>query len=317
MTTQKNEPIIAPMLGDASGGASSAGYHQIESFLKCPKRFQFDKVRGITTPRSGTPMHFAVGTLFHAGRARWFTSGFQAWDDCQEHINAAMKKALEEYKLPVPPATLGIVSEYMRQYVNHYVGQPHPKTVAAEYPVGPSEICGVTRTARLDDVSYYHEGGGRLWIGESKTTSDMNGTLTQYRMHGQPMLQVLLWRAAHNGAPILGDVAGVMLDITEKGYGGKPCRFHREPIEVTQHSLDWYAENLAKAVRDSQTIEWDSEVERRIASCTEMVGTKRVECPYHGLCRYGRDAGLSYVLADGTRLTDFVATEHQTKMPWE
>ena len=309
---------IAPMLGDASGGASSAGYHQIEAYLRCPKMYQLKMVRKIRTPLSGTPAYFAVGAMFHAARAVWFTSGFPAWADCADPIRAAIAKVEKEYTLPVPESAAKDAFRYAQEYVEHYSGRPHPKTVAAEYLLGPAGVGGEDRTARIDDVSYYSEGGGKLYIGESKTTStDIGTAVTEYTLHGQPMLQVLLWRAANQGRAQYGDVAGVMLDVVQKGYGGKHCQFARVPIEVTEHSLSWYSKALGEAVRQSKLVTWDSEVERRITSCSTMIGTRRCPCAYQSLCRFGRDAALEYVMEDGKRLTDFEADSERNVMPWE
>ncbi len=309
---------IAPMLGDASGGASSAGYHQIADYLSCPKKFQYAKVRGIRQPLTGTPAYFAVGSMFHAARAAWFTTGFRPWEECRERLTAAILEVEQHYELPVHPSAAKDATRYMEEYVEHYLGRPHPKPLAAEYPIGPSEVGGEERTARLDDVSYYDEGGGKLWIGESKTTStDIGGAVEEYTLHGQPMLQVLLWRASPQGAAMYGDVAGVMLDVLQKGYGGKRCTFARVPIEVTDLSLKWYERELGQAVRESKLITWDSEPQRRIASCTTMIGSRRVACPFRDLCRFGRDAALGYVTPDGKRLTDHEPEAGKERMPWE
>ena len=65
---------IEPWLGE--GGASTHGYHAIESYLVCPKEYQYDKVRKIRQPAAGTPDPFAIGSMLHAGRARWFANKF-------------------------------------------------------------------------------------------------------------------------------------------------------------------------------------------------------------------------------------------------
>lgn len=310
---------IAAFLGDASGGASAAGYHQIQAYLQCPKKFQLAKVRGVQVPMAGTPSYFAVGSMLHAARAVWFTSKFPAWEQCKDAIKDAISKVEAEYnaKLPVPPDAARDALRYAEEYVDHYLGLPHPKVVAAEYPLGPALVGGEDRTARIDDVSYYAEGGGKLYIGECKTTSTSpSAAITEYTLHGQPMLQVLLWRAAHQGREMYGDVAGVMLDVVQKGYSGKRCTFARIPIEVTEYSLQWYSRMLGAAVKASKLVTWDSDEDRRITSCTSMIGKGRIACQYQELCRFGRDAALSYVTADGNRLTDFEPTDDKKVMPW-
>jgi hypothetical protein len=78
----------------------------------------------------------------------------------------------------------------------------------------------------------------------------------------------------------------------------------------------WWARALSKAIREAREVTWDSEVDRRVTSCTEMSGSRRVACPYRDLCQHGRDAALQFVTADGNRLTDYEPREGQEKMPW-
>lgn len=312
-------PKIVASLGDASHGASSAGYHNIETYLKCPKRYQFDKVRGVRLPLSGTPTYFAVGAMFHAGRAAWFTSGFKTDTATWDYIKEQMAKCFHAYELPVPDSVHGEVQGYMEQYVEHYAMRPHPNVIGAEYELGPADIGdGEVRTARLDDVAFYPEAGGRLCVGECKTTgSDVATTVLQYELHGQPALQAMLWEAAIQGAHLHGSVTGVMLDVVQKGYKGKRCQFARKFIDVPPTVRTWWSKMLSKAVREARSVTWNSEVDRRITSCTEMSGSRRVACPYLELCKHGRDAALIYVTEDGKRLTEHEQTEGKERFPWE
>ena len=313
------DTTIHPTLGDATGGASAAGYHNIESYLKCPKRYQFDKVRGVRLPMSGTPTYFAVGAMVHAGRAAWFTSGFGTDEATLAHMHAEMDRVMAAYELPVPESAREEARRYIGEYVEHYAGRAHPKVIGAEYTLGPADVGdGEVRTARLDDIAFYPEMNGRLCVGEFKTTStDIATTVLQYKLHGQPILQAMLWRAAMQGAAMHGDVTGVMLDVMQKGYKGKRCQFARVFVEVTEHSRQWMSKLLARSIRDARAVTWDSDVERRVTSCTEMSGSRRVMCPYQPLCQHGRDAALEFVTADGARLTDFEPGEGRERMPWE
>ena len=287
------------------GGPSEYGYHQISSFLSCNKKFQYEKVRGIRKPMAQTPDHFAIGQLFHAGRAHWFAQRFDTSAEAFERCKAAMQKAAEENKLPVTIDAERTALRYLQEYIDHYSIRPLPDPIAAEYLVGPTELDGVgtLRTARLDDVSRYFEAGGKLCIGESKTTgADIGTTINEYTLHGQPMLQALLWELSSQGAAQFGPVDGVMLDIVQKGRGGERCKFARVVVPIKRRVLDWYRENLVKALRAAANVTWESSEPRRITSCTEMHGGARVACTYRDLCINGAEAAMDYVTTDGQYL---------------
>lgn len=313
---------IAPLLGE--GGPSAAGYHKVEAYMKCPKRHQYAMVRGIRLPMRETPAYFAVGSCVHAGRSNWLARGCGLDVETWGFMEKAVDKVLTDYEatgLPVAKVAREDSLRYLREYVDHWSMRPKPNVIATEYPVGPVTLFDGTdevRTARVDDISFYPEGNNQLYIGECKTTStDIGTAVLQYQLHGQPMLQKLLWDRARGGADLHGPVAGVMLDVIQKGYGGKKCQFARRPIEVTDIQLAWFAKSMAKIVAESKLVTWDSEVERRVSSCTEMVGTRRVACPFQSLCMHGRSAGLEFVTEDGKRLTEFQPTEERKAMPWE
>lgn len=307
-----SDPQFPAIVGDGDSGASAKGWHRIESYFICPKRYQFEQVRRITKPRSGRPPYFLVGSMVHAGRAAWLTG---------QDVAAALRKTVEaseaETGVPTHPDVIRLAQTYVDQYIDFWSLRPKPKTVATEYtvmadledfhrPGGDTDWS--TRTARLDDVSYYPEGGGKLWLGECKTTStDIGTTVLEYQQHGQPMLQQLLWERAANGEALFGKVAGVMLDVVKKGYDGRKSEFARIPLEFTEHQLDWFQVELLKALEHAETMEWEDRwIDRNIANCSRMIGNRRVACPYAELCKYGRDAELEYCFEGGGRLSDVV-----------
>lgn len=291
------------------GGPSEFGYHQIASYLSCPKKFQMEKVRHIEKAGAvKTPIHFAVGSLFHAMRANWFANRFDLSDETWNRMKRAAQKAAEEYELPVDIEAERLALRYMQEYMDHYSVQPLPDPVAAEYLLGPTCLeegdLRTQRTARLDDVSRYNEAGGRLCIGESKTTgTDIGTTINEYVLHGQPMLQALLWELAPQGAALYGPAEGVMLDIVAKGRGGERCKFQRVFVPLTRRSLDWYRANLVRALRAAANVTYESNEERRITSCTEMRGGARVACQFRELCVHGEEAASEYMV-DGQFLQD-------------
>lgn len=309
-------------VGEAQG-ATAAGWHKIESGFRCEQEYQYEHVRKIRIPEVKTPDHFAIGIGFHAGRARWFALNFKTGVDAQRSIEEAVQKAFEEQKLPVTIEAKRQTLNYLDQYVAHWSMRPLPKPVAAEYFIGPapfdpSDPLFMHRTARLDDVSHYVENGNALCIGESKTTStSIQDCVTQYTLHGQPMLQYVLWRVAQQGEATHGPVAGIMLDITKKGYGKEKCEFARQFVPVTARSADWYVRSLRTKLRRLADITWDSHVERNISACTRMAGRMRIACPYRDLCVHGRSASIKFVLENGDSLVRWRPSETQQVAPWE
>lgn len=319
MNENENKEVL---LGDASGGATSAGYHHIESFLRCAKEFQYAQVRGIHEPRAQVPDHFAVGQLFHAGRARWFSLRHALGADAWAKIQDAVKAAAVENKLPVSLNAEQRALALLNEYVDFWSKRPKPDPVAAEYFIGPSELVPgdptSARTARLDDVSHYPESGGKLALGESKTTStDVGDTINQYTLHGQPLLQIALWKMAPQGEAMHGPVAGVVLDVVKKPYGKDRCKFAREFIPVNDRVVAWFVKNLQRSLREASQITWDTDAPRNISACTRMVGRMRAPCPYRELCRFGRSASVKYVLRDGKSLLTWKPKPGETVPPWE
>lgn len=217
----------------------------------------------------------------------------------------------------------------MTQYIEHWKNQPKPLVIGAEYPIGPAEVAaGLTRTARLDDVSKYVEGSYELFIGEAKTTS---GTISQlvdeYEINGQTMLQVLLWDLASEGRSKHGPIRGVMLDAVGKpGRKRDGLEFARIPIFITDFQLAWFKASLIKELTEAKAIQekgWDASVvpglaERNPKACMrEVSGAYVVKCKMWELCKFGRSASGNYQMSDGSSLLDHKPTEGRMKMPWE
>lgn len=316
------EPEV--LLGSSGGGATKAGWHAIEAFLRCPKEYQLKHVRGLYQPRESTPDHFAVGGLFHAGRARWFASKFDTSHATWELVRTAIQHEAQINKLPVSIGAEQKALILMEAYVEFWSVRPKPRPVACEYLLGPSPLLkgehseAFKRTARLDDVSYYPEAGGRLCIGEAKTTStSVADTASEYDLHGQPLMQLALWVTSENGEAQHGPVAGFVLDVAVKGYGEKKPSFGRIVVPIPAFALQWYVHSMLHYVRQSKQVEWDTEVPRNTSQCTRLKGRGRVPCDFRELCKHGRSAALNYVMEGGKQLTAHVPEEGRRRMPWE
>jgi hypothetical protein len=305
-TRKKAAPKPLPV--NTTSGPTSAGWHEIEAYMRCPKEYQFKQVRKIRKPQAQTPDYFAVGQLFHVAKAHWFARQFDSSEATLTEIRNLLMDAAAQNKLPVAMSAIQTTLRYFEEYVAHYRMAPRPRVLAAEYDVGPAALIPgddsmLWRTARLDDVSYYPEAGNKLCIGETKTTSGtISDCVMQYTLHGQPILQRLLWKVAPQGEAMHGPVVGVMLDVIQKGYSGKPCKFQRVFIPISDYTLEWYAKSLRAVVQASKTVTWDSDELRNVSMCSRLIGRARLPCEYRELCMYGRSASINYVLEDGSSL---------------
>lgn len=288
---------------EGQSGATEAGYSRIQDFLRCPKAYQFKALRQLHRPVSVTLDHFAVGTLVHAGVAKWFVVGMP--DPVKKpktfaKVLAAMEKEAEEQKEPVSSKAIQDASRYVLEYCEHWKMRPKPKVLATEYKLGPAPLFpgdpeSSWRTARLDDVSRYDEAGGALCIGERKTTSaSIADTIRQYQLHGQIIMQTLLWDASPQGKAVHGPIAGVVLDVIQKGYNSA-SKFGRIFIPVNEHQKKWFSESMSTILKQASALTADGECERRTTGCTYMAGRGRVDCDFKELCMTGRSALGLYV----------------------
>lgn len=306
-----------------SGGASEAGWSQIQAGIGCMKEFQFRYIRGLREPQAATPDHFAIGSQVHAGRARWFAKGFGTDAATWASIQDAMRKAMEEEKLPVSIRALQMGERYMDEYIRHWARMPKPTPVACEYKLGPTHLekgdpFFMWRTTRLDDVSKYPEALNGLCLGEAKTASaSPNDVINQYTLHGQVLLQQVLWKMDPNGEAKYGPIKGTMLDIIQKSYDAKPSKFARHFMPTPPWAMTWFVRNLKQYMRGLAGIDWDTDAPRNISRCTRIEGKARITCEFRDLCMSGRSATAKYVMGKGESLMSWRPAPGKMTPPWE
>lgn len=319
----KKKEIEVPV---AIKGATASGWHNIQTFLRCPKEYQFSVVRGISQPKTLLPDPLAIGSLFHEGRAHWFKSGFPTGAAYWTKLKTYLNKSADTSNPPIRIEAINRTLSYLEQYCSHWAMRAKPKVLAAEYellaaPLDPDDPASMNRTARLDDVGQYPEVQMKLCVGECKTTSvSVPDVVNEYTLHGQPMLQKKLWAMAKNGAAKhfkkWGPLTHVLLDIVVKGYGKEKCQFGRHALVITDYSMDWYTESLRGYINAANLIQYDTPVPRNITACTRLIGRGRVPCQYRDLCQFGRSAANRYVDKEGHGLSNPKYNDKETK-PWE
>lgn len=322
MTRRFKSSPTPPVIEPATKGASIAGWHNISTFVRCPQEYLFSQVRGISVPRTLMPDPLAIGTLFHEGRAHWFKSGFpmdtQYWERLKKYINKSADTSNPPMRVDAITRTLS----YLSQYIAHWGMRAKPEPVVVEQEVGPAPLQKddpffLFRTFRPDDVSFYPEANGKLCIGELKTTSvGVDDAVNEYTLHGQTMLQYLIWRMAKNGEAKHGPVSHIMMDVVVKGYGKDKCTFGRHPLVITDYALNWYAQSMRGYLKAAQLVEYNTSVPRNITACTRLIGRARVPCQFRDLCQFGKSAANRYVDRDGLGLSNPKYKDYPVK-PWE
>lgn len=309
--------LITPQFNE--GGPSGLGWSELAPLSQCEKEFQLAQVRQIYKPTSQSPDYFAEGSFVHAGRARWFAEKQSTSAETWQLVVKDVDRLRESLPLPCSDTAVRNALRYLTEYIEHYSVRPKPNIAAVEHLLGPFQLEGDSseRTARLDDWGFYPEVGGALAIGECKTTSSLTDTLNEYTLHGQPVLQRLLWDIAPQGAATYGAAKAHVLDVIQKGYGGKKCEFLRVPMIIPDRVLTWGKATIVKLLKRRAEIGWNTETDRRLSACTRPAGRARVACQFQNLCMYGKDAALDFAFRDGTSLADFQPSEGRDTAPWD
>lgn len=352
MSDEEFERWLVTEMGEGSNGPSPDGYHSFHDYLACPKRYQYAKVRKIKKPLAVMPDHFAVGIMMHAGRAAFLAkmeviatslpgadskvrvvpaSQLDDWKQSEtEGVKSrglrfaaldpqvAMDDAANKLVMEITDKARKMAKQYLSEYMDHWSTRPTPRTLATEYEVAHVWENGVRGTARLDDVSFYEEAERALAIGECKTTStSIESVVTRYTMHPQPMFQQVLWKLSANGEAVHGVIAGTVLDIIKKGYGGKKCEFDRRFIRWEPRTLKQLEAFMVAAKAKAMAMRYADEVPRNFHNCAEMIGNALVPCVFQPLCLQGRDAALQFVDESGKYLHKVDPVGDDRVMPWD
>ncbi|MFT3866816.1 MAG: PD-(D/E)XK nuclease family protein [Solirubrobacterales bacterium] len=293
----------------SKGGASGLGWSEMEAWMRCEQEWTYKHVHKLSMPQDEAPEALVLGSMVHAGRARWFEQEQSLSVESWQLIKDDVREVGGEQKLPIGEHIEHLALDILDQYIHHWSIRSRPTHLSVEHMLGPVELGGrfTERTARLDDVGMYPELGMQLGIGECKTTNkNVNDVIQQYSYHGQTMLQQILWKLAEQGEAKYGPVSGTVLDIVVKPQKGKKAEFARVPIHFTPEQLERAQTELANALQRRQLFTELGEglPNRNFTACTRPGAFGRVACPYRNLCQHGQSAASEFVNADGVRLSD-------------
>jgi len=314
-------------------GPSQYGWHSgDQEMFRCEQEFVFKFVRHIEKAgKKETPRAKAIGLLFHAGRARWFSNNFS--DNWQSIYNAVTREAARQ-PLPIPIGAEQEACNILTQYIAHYSKLPKPKVLAAELEVGPIvTVEGSTEvhTNRLDDLSMYPDFANAEAIGEAKTTSSKpSAVYAHYNAnHGQLLKQMLVVTKAIEAGTlkVIKAPIGIVLDVVQKGYSGAKCSFERFLITIEPYQLEWFARDLERVRQRRRELEeveselrkapgnlragppfWElpalvaeKMAKRNPTACRRLVSGDggqfiAVDCDFINLCKFGRSSATEFVV---------------------
>lgn len=318
-----------PKFFDMPLGSSGAGWHHIEPMSRCPKEFQYARIRGVRKHRDSMVSYLAIGILLHAARAQWF------YDDRQGDL---WRKAMKRYRRRLLEAGEPEILEehYQRAfkifeaYVKYWALRPVTRIHAVEYMITPRWVMDtkadrttnraavpeyLKRTARADSIESY-DGEDGVWIGEAKSVyaggrSRLGET---YSLHGQPLLLAALWGPKEEKK--FGKLNGILLDPMVKGdtrrrpTGAPRIKLHMKDLEV---ALRWFRRDMVIYLENANLVDWNTQVPRNAGTCMRPTGP----CDFRDLCKLGRAGVIGYETSDGTPLIKWQPAPGQKVPPWE
>lgn len=297
-------------------GASRAGWHAIESFIRCPKEYQFAAVRKVVPVNVSVPEPLSVGIHLHAARAQALNDGLRGelWRDAMK----LAERMHAEAGTPLFPGAIDTATRTFEAWLAFWKLRPRTTVLAVEYeleprPLAPNAPPWATRGARLDSIEK-DPLTGAVWIGEFKSTYDSGSAVSDlYSLHGQVLLQAALWGPEETKK--FGTLAGILLDVVKKPRGDERAKAYprmRLPLHTFAHALRWFRKDFTGWLMQTHLIDWNAAPERRPV-CVRKYGP----CDFRELCLDGRNGSLKYRLADGRRLVDWKPTPDQRTPPWE
>ena len=298
-------------------GHSGLGWHQISSFVECPKKYQFQTVRQIGLASEYTPDYFSYGTLAHGARAQWLMDGRRG-DNWKRQIRRLAERMGEAGEM-VDHAVIRDVLRDFQLYTEFWAVRPTTETLAIEHRLDPRGLVPdappwLHRTSRFDSVARWQRG---TWIEEFKTTATGSKRVQElYSTDGQIFLMMSLWSELE--IKKWGELEGVLIYPLVKGrkwkVGAPPIPIRRKAV---LHGLEDFKRDFPFWVMASGTIQWNDRVEKRRTACVGKHGP----CPLIEMCTRGRDGAAKYVFTDGPQKGESVMkwkpTQGKEVPPWD
>jgi PD-(D/E)XK nuclease superfamily len=263
-----------------NSGPSSSGWHRIEAFLLCPRRFAYKHLLKID---GGGKRAMSLGTLVHAGLAHHYArkkataeekdpEAFYSVDDA---IAAAGAHGAVEGNETLVATARDIVNKYLLSYAMEQL-----KVVSVE-----EEYRAVLRdtwpfTARYDLV--FCDACGKVWIRDYKTAAKpTSATAAAYSLSGQVLMMQVMGRKLWGSA-----FGGVRLDLIQSI---PPFAVRRESPFAAPRALASIVDTICYAEESIQRMRGFDPNNYPATMTEHTCFTRYGPCSYANLCRWGHE----------------------------
>lgn len=254
-------------LPSIDAGQSSAGFHRLQLFIECPRKFAYKEVLGLLPRTDSSPL--ALGSATHEGLAA-------------HYLGMPFEKGLEDppqrwaYKVPIARA---ILQAYVRRYLRE---QFTVLDVERELVV---RINGRKFTRRVDLVFLQN---GKVFVMDHKTAGQPRARFSSTQHEAALFTQDIVGRAVCPeiyGYPFGGLVLNVIGTSEPYEFARRPILFPPEIMRTAVVSLDHWLRQSDEML-SSNVSPWDYP---QSWACQGRYS----RCDFWELCKRGRAAAES------------------------
>lgn len=265
-----------------NAGPSSSGWHRIEAFLLCPRRFAY---RHLLKIDGGKKRALSLGSLVHVGLAHHYARKkaaaegkdpevFYSVDDAIS-IAAAQAHDTGEECTSIFQTARNIVNKYLLSYA---MEQLEVVSVEEEYSATLRDAWPFT--ARYDLV--FRDARGKVWIRDYKTAAKPTAaTAAAYSLSGQVLMMQVMGRGLWGSA-----FGGVRLDLIQSIA---PFAVRRESPFAAPRAVASIVDTICNAEEGIQRMRGFDPNNYPATMTEHTCFTRYGPCSYANLCRWGHD----------------------------
>lgn len=271
----------------APDGPSAAGYHFVQAYQNCKRKFYWQYVKGLE------PIHKApailLGTAGHVGMEAWYEQhkmGSTTSKKVKFAIDAAIGNLEEHYDEYYDPSKFEVHKRQLRdtfqQYGLQYDHEPF-RVISLEESLEVTLKYGDLFTGRVDLVTLRDD--GRVMIMDHKFTSwSLHNFKRAVQASDQATAYTLLWNKNHPKRP----ASGVIFNLI-RNYQGK-IDFLQVPVYRAQADVEVFESEVSENLRDLSQRAIDPEA--TWPKNTDHCFSYNRACPFLDLCQGVKYDGL-------------------------
>lgn len=254
-------------LPSVDAGQSSAGWHRLQLFIECPRKFGYKEIIGLLPMIQSSPL--ALGSATHEGLAAHYLG---------RPFEEGLKDAPKRWAYKVP-----IARSILQAYVKHYLREPFEVIdVERELIVRINK----RKFTRRVDLIFLQQ--GKIYIMDHKTAGQPKSRFASAQHEAALFTQDLVGRAVIPG--IYGkEFGGVVLNVIGSGepfeFIRRPLLFPPEIIKNAVTSLDYWLSQSESLIQSGMS-PWEYP---QSWSCQGRYS----RCDFWSLCKRGRSAAES------------------------